>query len=114
MKNAGLSFLAAWFVCCSAWTPLLANVRSKQPFNVIAYYSGGSSGVRSIDPAKLSHIIYCFSSLRGNRLHVSDTSTVKKLVALKKRLIRSTGLSAITSIRCRRGIQSRDRCQQSL
>ena len=53
--------------------------------NVIAYYAGGSSKISLIDPSKITHLIYSFAYLRGNRLFLQDTLTVKRLVALKRK-----------------------------
>jgi chitinase len=56
-------------------------------FSVIAYYSGGPEKVDSIPAKKLTHIIYSFCHLKGNRLHVAnarDSTTIHALVGLKK------------------------------
>jgi chitinase len=60
----------------------------KQKLNVIAYFMGGPEKVDSVAPEKLSHIIFSFCHLKGNRLTVDnsrDSITLKKLVALKKK-----------------------------
>lgn len=69
-----------------------ANARqvSAQPneLKVIAYYSGGPEKIDHYPVEKLTHIIFCFSHLQGNRLHI-DTArgekTLNKLVSLKER-----------------------------
>lgn len=56
--------------------------------NVIAYYSGGPEQVDSFAIEKLSHIIFSFCHLKGNKLAVDnsrDSLTITRLVALKKR-----------------------------
>ena len=56
--------------------------------NVIAYYSGGVDHIDGYPVEKITHIIYSFCHLKGNRLHVDDardTATIKKLVSLKKK-----------------------------
>lgn len=58
----------------------------KNDFAVIAYYSGRASEVDKYPVAKLTHIIYSFLHLQGNRLAVDDAnadSTIQHLVALK-------------------------------
>ena len=53
---------------------------------VIAYYSGNSKAIDNYQVKKLTHIIYSFCHLKGNRLNVdnaNDTATIKKLVSLK-------------------------------
>lgn len=58
--------------------------QSKSNYNVIAYFSGSSSAIGAIKARNITHLIYCFCSLRGNRLFVSDNLTIKKLVGLRK------------------------------
>jgi chitinase len=55
---------------------------------VIAYYSGDSKTIDNYPVEKLTHIIYSFCHLKGNRLNVDnkgDSTTIKKLVSLKKK-----------------------------
>jgi chitinase len=57
-------------------------------FSVIAYYAGGPNQVDSFPIEKLTHIIFSFSHLKGNELHINnarDTATIEKLVSLKSR-----------------------------
>lgn len=61
--------------------------QTKKPLNVIAYYSAGPEKINAIPANKLTHIIFSFCHLQGNRLAVyntRDTLTIKKLVELKK------------------------------
>jgi chitinase len=60
---------------------------AKRP-NVIAYYSAGPEKVDNLPAEKLSHIIFSFCHLTGNKLTVDsrrDSTTITKLVNLKKR-----------------------------
>jgi len=60
---------------------------SAQPA-IIAYYAGPSNRVDSFEVEKLTHIIFSFCHLKGNRLNVDnarDTVTIQKMVGLKKR-----------------------------
>lgn len=62
--------------------------QSKNDFNIIAYYSQGPEQVDSLPAEKLTHIIFSFCHLTGNRLTVDnqrDTTTIRKLVGLKQR-----------------------------
>lgn len=57
-------------------------------FRVIAYYTGGAQKIDSFSVEKLTHIIFSFSHLKGNQLHINnarDTATISKLVSLKSR-----------------------------
>jgi chitinase len=54
---------------------------------VIGYFSGKADQVESIPAKELSHVIYSFCHLQGNRLGVDskqDSLTITKLVELKK------------------------------
>lgn len=57
---------------------------SDKQYAVIGYYAGNASQVSRIKAKQLSHIIYSFCGLRGNKLYLGDTLTVKRLTALKK------------------------------
>lgn len=55
---------------------------------VIAYYFGNAARVDSFDMTKVTHVIYSFGHLKGNRLNIDnakDTSTIQKLVAQKSK-----------------------------
>ncbi len=59
-----------------------------EPFRVIGYFSGPTSMVDSFDVEKLTHIIFCFGHLKGNRLDIGsaqDSATIRQMVGLKKR-----------------------------
>ena len=58
------------------------------PFNIIAYYHGNAENITAYPIEKLTHIIFSFCHLNGNRLTVdeaSDSLTIRKLVELKTR-----------------------------
>jgi chitinase len=62
--------------------------QTSSKFSVIAYYSHGPEKVDSIAAEKLTHIIYSFCHLKGNRLNVDDardSATIKALGGLKKK-----------------------------
>lgn len=59
----------------------------KKNIAVLAYFFGTPEKVDSVTPKKLSHIIFSFCHLKGNKLAVDnsrDSLTIKKLVGLKK------------------------------
>ena len=65
--------------------PVQAQERGKA---IISYYSGNAERLDSFDANKMTHIIYCFGHLDGNRLKIGrakDTLTIHKMVAMKKR-----------------------------
>jgi chitinase len=90
MKTAIFLFLCGIvFLFCSAEAKqkLLSN-DVKEPFTVIAYYSGNGADLDNYAVEKITHIIFSFCHLKGNRLNVDnkgDTATIQKLVLLKQR-----------------------------
>ena len=71
---------------------------SKKPIAVIAYYAGRSSMIDSFEVEKLTHLIFCFCHLKGNKLSVGnarDSITIQRMVALKSR---NPGLKIILSL----------------
>ena len=74
------------------------NGKDKQQLSVIAYYSGNSKSIDNYSVEKLTHIIYSFCHLRGNKLAVDnagDSATIKKLVTLKRN---NPGLKVLLSL----------------
>lgn len=66
--------------------PVLVRSQSSS-MTVTAYYAGDTLEINRYDPKKLTHIIYSFCHLKGNRLYVDDhddSLRIKKLVQLKK------------------------------
>lgn len=62
--------------------------KNKKEIAVIAYYAGNPNRIDSFEVEKLTHIIFCFSHLSGNKLHIGsarDTLAIQKMVALKSR-----------------------------
>ncbi|UKJ08884.1 glycoside hydrolase family 18 protein [Solitalea lacus] len=56
-------------------------------FQVIAYFFGGTEQAKTVPANKLTHVIFSFCHLKGNKLNVdkaADTATIQQLVALKK------------------------------
>ncbi|HET6253155.1 MAG TPA: glycosyl hydrolase family 18 protein [Puia sp.] len=54
---------------------------------VIGYFAGRSTAIDSFPTRELTHIIFSFCHLKGNKLHVAnrrDTQTIRKLVGLKQ------------------------------
>jgi chitinase len=71
-----------------AFTTATVLAQSSKDFTVIGYYSGNAEKVDSIAAEKLTHIIFSFCHLKGNKLTVDnarDSITIHKLVGLKKR-----------------------------
>lgn len=64
------------------------NFAQARQFSVIAYYAGGPEQIDSFAIEKITQVIFSFSHLKGNQLHVNnarDSATIQKLVSLKSR-----------------------------
>jgi chitinase len=57
-------------------------------FRVVGYYSGSLNQLESFETNKLTHLIFCFGSLRDNHLcirNANDSTMIRKMVGLKNR-----------------------------
>src|SRR5688500_12023135 len=55
---------------------------------VLAYYAGGPEELDNYDVNQITHIIFCFGRLEGNKFTVRtarDTAVIRKMVSLKKK-----------------------------
>lgn len=60
--------------------------QSANDFKVLAYFAGSAAQLDSFDVQKITHIIYCFGHLDGNRFKLGkpgDTLIIQKMVSLK-------------------------------
>ncbi|MEP7372145.1 MAG: glycoside hydrolase family 18 protein [Chitinophagaceae bacterium] len=81
-----LSALVLIVFLLSSFVLRAQNWEEKPGIAVIAYYSGNSKAIDNYPVKKLTHIIYSFCHLKGNRLNVDnadDSATITKLVSLK-------------------------------
>lgn len=79
-----LAIVAALFISGCA-SPANRNAEENK-FAIIAYYSGNTREIDKYPVEKLTHIIYSFLHLQGNRLAVDDAdddSTIRHLASLK-------------------------------
>lgn len=75
------NFILLAFICAQAVA------QSTPPFRVVGYYAGTTIPVDSFETGKLTHLIFCFGNLRGNRLGINsaaDSATIKRMVKLKE------------------------------
>lgn len=66
--------------------PLCSQTGNK--IKVLSYFAGPSEMLDKYDVTKMTHIIYCFGRLNGNRFSIRsarDTATIRKMVSLKSR-----------------------------
>lgn len=68
-----------------SWFSSLSGQKNSN-FRVIGYYAGPTHLVDSFETDQLTHIIFCFGHLKGNRLAIGsaqDSATIKRMVARK-------------------------------
>ena len=86
MKPANLKkFLTAIILFIIA-VPLFSQTPNK--IKVLSYYAGPSDLLDNYDANKMTHIIYCFGRLNGNRFSIRsarDSAAIKKMVSLKSK-----------------------------
>ena len=66
----------------------LQNASGKNKLAVIGYYAGRNTAIDSFATEKLTHIIFSFGHLKGNRLNINnanDTATIQHMVSLKEK-----------------------------
>ena len=66
---------------------LLVTGQQKQPYKVIAYYTGNGETIQQYPVGKLTHIIYSFLKMQNDTLTFRDSAqqvTVQQIVGLKK------------------------------
>lgn len=71
-------------LCCIACSR--QHTESPREFLVVGYYSGSTGLLDSFDVTPLTHLIFSFGHLQGNRLNIDsrqDTATIQKMVAMK-------------------------------
>lgn len=88
MKNILVNPVVFLFLLSACTSEKKETDKTKNEIAVIAYYSGNDSLIDNYDIKKLTHIIFSFCHLKGNRLSVDnagDSATVKKLVSLKSK-----------------------------
>ncbi len=65
-----------------------SNAQGKKEFCITAYYAGSADKLDSFPIGKLTHIIFSFGHLKGNKLHIAnagDTACIQKMVGYKKK-----------------------------
>ncbi|HTF28633.1 MAG TPA: glycosyl hydrolase family 18 protein, partial [Flavitalea sp.] len=75
------------FLFCLILSPAILTSQTTPKPNVIAYYTGHYKTIGNYDLKNITHIIFGFCRLTDNRITVAgknDSSTIKKLVSLRK------------------------------
>ena len=87
MKQMVYGLTASMFLTLFLFSFIRNTGETKDEMAVIAYYAGDVKTIDNYDVQKLTHIIYSFCHLEGNKLKIddkADSATIKKLVSLKK------------------------------
>lgn len=84
MKLNSLNKVLAVILLCILALPAFSQTENK--IRVLSYYSGPPAPLDSFDVKKMTHIIFCFGRLDGNKFKIRtarDTATIQKMVSLK-------------------------------
>jgi chitinase len=85
-KNIKIVLFVAVLVWAQGLLPI--GTAAQQPNKaVIAYYAGNAEALDSFNMRNITHLIYCFGHLKGNKFNLdsgADTVLLQKMVALKK------------------------------
>jgi chitinase len=76
-----------WFLLAACCFSGITNAQRSE-FRVIGYYAGRNIPPDSFQIEQLTHLIWCFGHLKGNRLNIAtekDSTIIQQMVALKKR-----------------------------
>jgi chitinase len=72
------------FSCCSQ--PTKQHEKVQAPFRVVSFYHGKGNDIEKYEIDKLTHLIFCFTNLQGNKINIKnaeDEETLKRFVSLK-------------------------------
>ncbi len=61
-------------------------IKRNEPFRVVGFYKGNSTDIDKFEVDKLTHLIFCFTYLQGNKIRIKnaeDEETLKHLIDLK-------------------------------
>ena len=84
MKKVLIKKLSTVFIICLFSIPLFSQPPNK--IRVLSYYAGRPELLDSFNIKQMTHIIFCFGRLNGNRFSIRssrDTATIQKMVSLK-------------------------------
>lgn len=71
---------------CQSQPAVESNKKDSAPFRVVGFYKGNGSDIDKYEFEKLTHLIFCFTYLQGNKINIKnaeDEETLKRCVALK-------------------------------
>jgi chitinase len=86
MKPSDLKKFITILLFCIVAIPLFSQTPNK--IRVLSYYSGPPEPLDKYDVNQMTHIIFCFGRLNGNRFSIRsarDTATIQKMISLKSK-----------------------------
>ncbi|MFZ4522698.1 MAG: glycoside hydrolase family 18 protein [Bacteroidales bacterium] len=88
MKKIKFILLQTSLLLCLFQYSVSQNSPENKTFRIIGYYQGGYGDVNNYEYRKLTHVIFCFTDLKGNKISLKDTAderTLSRLVAQKQK-----------------------------
>ena len=88
MKQRKFLFIPIVVFNCLFNYSIAQNSKENNTFRIIGYYQGKPDDVNNYEYNKLTHVIFCFTDLKGNKISLKDTMderTLKLLVAQKQK-----------------------------
>ncbi|HAM11479.1 MAG: hypothetical protein A2X05_02285 [Bacteroidetes bacterium GWE2_41_25] len=84
MKNS--FFIRFLVITLLLSNPFSLKSQSANNIRVLAYYLGSANPIDKYDVTQMTHIIFCFGQINGNRFSITknDSAVIKKMVSLKK------------------------------
>jgi chitinase len=88
MKHSKFLLISIVVVHCLFNCSIAQNSKENKSFRIIGYYQGKPEDVSNYEYHKLTHVIFCFTDLKGNKISLKDTvdeRTLRLLVAQKQK-----------------------------
>ena len=88
MKPTILSRFVLILLMLIAFVPSATYSQPQNNIKVLSYYAGPADALDNFNANQMTHIIYCFGHLNGNRFHIRsarDTAVILKMMSLKSK-----------------------------
>jgi chitinase len=86
MRPSELKRMLIVFLFCFVTATLFSQGQNK--IRVLSYYAGPAAALDNYDVSQMTHIIFCFGRLNGNKFGIRgarDTAVIQKMVSLKSK-----------------------------
>ena len=86
MRSVNLKRFLLLSLICFVTTSLFSQEQNK--IRVLSYYAGSADALDNFDATQMTHIIYCFGRLNGNKFGIRgarDTAVIEKMMSLKSK-----------------------------